>query len=90
MNFMITLHISLFGVFRNSGASSVTLNVPRGSSIIEVKQLLAAQMQRDYPDFASNALFETAVLANDKRVLHNDEQFLEPCTLAILPPVCGG
>lgn len=86
----MTLTISLFGAFRASGADYVVLDVPFGASVAEIKSALAVQMARDFPHFdAANALLN-AVLADEVRVLNNDEVINSSKTLAVLPPVCGG
>lgn len=86
----ITLQIALFGIFRNSGASEITLDVPVNSDLVTVKKQLAVQFARDYPNFSSTHLIETAVLADETRVLNANERLTHSCKLAILPPVCGG
>lgn len=86
----MTLTISLFGAFRASGADFVALNVQMGATVADIKSALAVQMALDFPHFDSASALQNAVLADEMRVLNNDEVISSSKNLAVLPPVCGG
>ncbi|MGL4766767.1 MAG: MoaD/ThiS family protein [Formosimonas sp.] len=87
---MLTFQIALYGVFRNCGVSSVTLHLPAASRVAQIKSQLGEQLAHDYPNFDAAGWLAAAVLANETRVLRDDEVLAESMHLAILPPVCGG
>ncbi len=76
----ITLEIKLYGAFRKQG-ESVTIAVPCGSDMAQVKEILAESL---------GALVQDSVLANDDKILPNSYIFEQDAVISILPPVCGG
>lgn len=91
MSGSITLTISLFGAFRPHGnGEAITLEVPQGASVSEVKNHLKAALKKARPDFDKAALVDESALADDTQILAEDMTLSASTTLAILPPVCGG
>lgn len=87
----ITLTIQLFGAFRPYGAGeAILLDVPQGTSVMDVKNHLKAALKKAWPDFDKEALVDESALADDSQVLVEDATLTESTKLAILPPVCGG
>lgn len=86
------LELRLFGAFRkyDRGQPVVFLEVAAGATGADVKQSLCKYLAQEFEDFDEAELVTESALANDKRVLL-DEEFVDGLgRLAILPPVCGG
>lgn len=91
MSGRIILTISLFGAFRPYGnGNSLTLEVPQGVSISEIKSHLKAALKQSWPDFNKEALVDESAMADDTQVLAENATLAVSTKLAILPPVCGG
>jgi len=90
MSQIVTHTIRMFGVFRNYHPSHMTLSIPDGSSVSAIKAAMAEQLRQHSPGLIENEWMDLSVLANDQRILGNDECLYGAATLAILPPVCGG
>ena len=83
---MNAVAVALFGAFRrHDPAEIVTLHVPDGATVADVRAALAAHLPPDAAPLLADAAF-----ADDERVLHDDEPVLAHARLAVLPPVCGG
>lgn len=83
--------IHLFGALRKFGSEGVlTLEFNEPCSVREIRELLKEKLAREFPLEFQGALIDRAALANDKRVLAEDEQIKETARLSLLPPVCGG
>jgi molybdopterin converting factor subunit 1 len=67
-----------------AGARSVTLDVPEGATVAELRQRLAAVQP------ALAALLERSALAVDGEFAENDQTFSPAAEIALLPPVSGG
>lgn len=80
----ITLHIQLFGAFREYG-ESVELTVPEGSGAQVVRDALAQEL-----GMSDKSLITDSALASENSVLDEQAIFEQDAKLAILPPVCGG
>ncbi len=79
---VITINIKPFGSFRKFG-KTFDLSVPTGSTIAMIKTALQEKLNGE-------GLVSDSVLANENRILR-DEDIVEANTkLSILPPVCGG
>ena len=78
----ITIHMKLFGGFRNFG-ESLDFSVPTGSTIAAVKTALQEKLNGD-------GLVLDSVLANDSSILRDSDVLDADAELSILPPVCGG
>ncbi|MEK6746163.1 MAG: MoaD/ThiS family protein [Pseudomonadota bacterium] len=91
MSGSITLTISLFGAFRPYGnGETMTLEVPQGVNVREVKNHLKVALKKARADFDKAALVDESALADDTQILAEDMTISTSTTLAILPPVCGG
>lgn len=90
MNESITLTIRMFGTFRKHHNGNLLLNASPGITTSTVKDLIAETFRQSIPTFIENDLIDKSVLADNTRILAQDECITESCTLAILPPVCGG
>ncbi len=89
MQNLITLQIKLFGAFRQFQNGPVTLELPSGISVAEVKTALWEKLQEIKPG-ADLALLNASALASSSSVLEANTRLTESQSLAILPPVCGG
>lgn len=88
---MIHLKVRLFGAFRNYGNGEfIEFDVPKNSCIEQVKELLTKKLQALNPEFMNTGLIADSVLASEDSVLDSNRQLTSSCSLAILPPVCGG
>lgn len=91
MSGSITLTISLFGAFRPyANSDALSLEVPQGANIAEIKNRLKAALKQLRPEFDKEALVDDSALADATQVLAEDATLTENTKLAILPPVCGG
>lgn len=82
--------IALYGALRDADASGhVELDVPPGSSIAELRELLAAHLAEHAPAISAN-LVRRSAFASAEEILHNHRAVPEGVELAILPPVSGG
>ena len=87
----IEIKVRLFGAFRRySSASEISLKIASGSSVAEVKTLLAQHLKQLDSGFSEQTLMENSVLADETRILSGTETIQRSARLAILPPVCGG
>lgn len=90
---MITVELRLFGAFRKySEDSSISIEIPqKNCRVSALKEGIASELVRRRPDLKdSNKLVFESALANEKEVLRDNDEIQSSCTLAILPPVCGG
>ena len=90
MSESITLSIRMFGTFRKYHNGNLLLNASPCVTASTVKELIAETFRQSIPTFIENDLIDKSVLADNTRILAQDECITESCTLAILPPVCGG
>jgi molybdopterin converting factor small subunit len=85
------LTLKLFGALRKYGSdSSVTLQLKNGSSISDLKKVLAVKLQELHPDFFDSAILDECAFATEDRVLLAQELVPQTPYIAVLPPVCGG
>jgi molybdopterin converting factor small subunit len=84
---MIRVAVKLFGAFRKYGdGREVTLDLEGPMAVREVKQALARKL-----DAAGvEQLLAESVLATGETILSDDQVIGTECSLAVLPPVCGG
>ena len=88
---MIQVKIRLFGKFRNYGnGESIELEVMKYSNVDEVKNIFTKKLQSLHPEFKNLELILDSVLASEDEVLDSSSKLTSSCSLAILPPVCGG
>lgn len=85
---MIEIKVRLFGLFRSYGlGSEVVLEVPAGTSLNRFKEEFKAKFGSQIGD---SKIVDESAIASESRVLKPEDSLSLPCTLAILPPVCGG
>jgi molybdopterin converting factor small subunit len=88
---MIEIKVRFFGAFRNLGEESgLTLAVPEGLRVSEFKVRLGEVLSERYGTRVDSRLLQESALANEAQVLGSNERIDGSCTVAILPPVCGG
>ena len=92
MSCMIEIKVRLFGAFRKyeTDQAFIFLEVPEASSVERVKTIIASHLSKRFMDFSDDQLIRDSVIADEKRVLEAGDIVNDSCTLAILPPVCGG
>lgn len=84
------IRIDLYGALREADASGhVELEVPAGSRIADLRELLAAHLARHAPGIPAGLVARSA-FASAEEVLHNQRAVPEGVALAVLPPVSGG
>ena len=88
---MITVELRLFGAFRKyAGGATIPVEVPAGCKVGALKESIAQELGRRRPDLRDNQLVFESALANEQELLQDQDEIHASCTLAILPPVCGG
>ena len=89
---MIQIKVRLFGAFRRYETNQVfvAIEVPESSSVEVVKNSIASYFRAKFENFSDGQLIEDSVIADESHVLGANEIIEQSCTLAILPPVCGG
>jgi len=90
MSQTIEITIRLFGAFRKFHNAPLTLFLPAGCSVTDIKTALGHALTSLNPAFADQELLDKSVLADDRAVLAPGATLQQNCQLAILPPVCGG
>ncbi len=86
----VGITIRLFGAFRKFGnGSEIEISVRCGTNLKELRVLLSQYLRENDPKFSETLVVDSAI-ANDTKILTNDFCIEKSCTLAILPPVCGG
>lgn len=82
--------IALYGALREADAGGhVELEVPPGSSIAELRKLLAEHLAVHAPAIPAG-LVRRSAFASAEEILHNHRAVPEGIELAVLPPVSGG
>jgi molybdopterin converting factor small subunit len=82
--------IALFGALREADASgTMELDVPAGSTIAELRELLVAHLAAQAPQVSAD-LVRRCAFATDEEILHNHREVRAGVALAVLPPVSGG
>lgn len=91
MQSRIKVEISLYGAFREiSTNDTLTLEMPHGVTIREVKTALGEEIARRYPKFPQRKLLDSSPFADETTILRNDNILLRDTRLAIIPPISGG
>jgi molybdopterin converting factor small subunit len=82
----VQIQLRLFGAFRRFGDGSV-LSVPlrAGSGISDLRGALAELLGGQHSGLIADSSF-----ADESAILSDDSVFDRDCTVAVLPPVCGG
>lgn len=85
------VRLRLFGAFRDVGAAELTLEVPPGSTVGDLRGHVKAALARMLPARRHDHLVDLSALASDVAILPESHRLdeLDVC-LSILPPVCGG
>jgi molybdopterin converting factor small subunit len=84
------IRIALYGALREAEASGhVELEVPAGSRIAELRELLATHVCEHAPAIPAG-LVRRSAFASAEEILHNHRAVPEGVELAVLPPVSGG
>ena len=92
---MIQIELRLFGVYRkyvkNSNVLQFEMDEKKSTITPQtIKARLAAYLS-DFPSSHSDInLIADSAIANESKILNPEESILNSCSLAILPPVCGG
>lgn len=76
--------IKSYGVFRRIG-ETLDFDIPERSTVGQLKTLISHQLQGQ-----DALLVFDSVLANDQRILSDEDLVNAEENLSILPPVCGG
>ena len=85
------ISVKLFGAFRNHcPQSTLTLDLVPNSTVAEVKIKLEKELSSKSPHSEVSVLLSRSVLADENRILDDQDRISEGMKLAILPPVCGG
>ncbi|SFS14209.1 molybdopterin synthase sulfur carrier subunit [Dyella sp. OK004] len=86
----MNVRIALYGALREADPRGyVELEVPPGSTIATLRELLTAHLSEHAP--AVNVkLVRISAFASDEEILHNHRTVPEDVALAVLPPVSGG
>ncbi len=88
---MLEVKIRLFGAFRKYGnGSEIELKVPPLSPLSVVRNVLVAHLLHLDPDFSDVDLVNDSAFALENEILQGESKIEQACSLAILPPVCGG
>ena len=88
---MIDVQLRLFGAFRSySSELSIPFTLPQACRVNEFKKLIAERLQDLNPELGKSDLVFDSAIANEREVLTEEDTIAESCSLAILPPVCGG
>ncbi|EIM04542.1 MULTISPECIES: MoaD/ThiS family protein [Rhodanobacter] len=84
------VEVSLFGAFRDyQPAAAVTLEVPAGARVADLRSALAAYGRAHWPGFREGLLLRSA-FASQTCVLGEQEVLPESGPVVVLPPVGGG
>lgn len=86
----ITVTITLFGAFRKYDQQFVMLELPKDSSVFEIKKHLESKLLSINTTLSEHGLVKHSVLANDSEILSDTVMLVQDTKLSILPPVCGG
>ncbi|MEK6706726.1 MAG: MoaD/ThiS family protein [Bdellovibrionota bacterium] len=84
---MIDVNVKFFGAFRRYG-SGMVLKLEAGSSVKQLRQELFTKLQKNSHEFGS--LLSESAFADEKSILCDEAIIRDSCTVAVIPPVCGG
>ncbi|MFC4761959.1 MoaD/ThiS family protein [Dyella koreensis] len=86
----MNIRIALYGALREADPRGyVELDVPAGSTIASLRELLTAHL-REHAPAVNPGLVRISAFATDEEILHNHRAVPEGVALAVLPPVSGG
>ena len=81
--------INFYGAFRKYGDHD-TISLPIGSSVDDLKSLLAKHLNKKVPDFSDSQLIRDSAIACNDTIVGPQYKVQRGETVSILPPVCGG
>ncbi|MBT2117019.1 MoaD/ThiS family protein [Dyella sp. LX-66] len=82
--------IALYGALREADPRGwLELDVPSGSTIADLRELLAAHLRERAPQ-VNAGLVRISAFASAEEILHNHREVPDGVELAVLPPVSGG
>lgn len=88
---MIEVKVRLFGAFRKYGdGREIAVELPERSGLNELKSALAGKLRAEHAGFSGDGLLASSAFANEAAILSPDVRFERGCSIAVLPPVCGG
>ncbi|OFZ21253.1 MAG: hypothetical protein A2X94_07285 [Bdellovibrionales bacterium GWB1_55_8] len=81
----------LFGALREYGSpdSMISIEIPAAISIAELRTHLASVIGAQKGDHARSLVLDSAI-ADERRLLTDQDTLPETGTFSLLPPVCGG
>ncbi len=80
----ISIKLVFYGAFKKLG-NDLTLQIPKESSIKDLKDLLAKTSLKE-----DTSLLESSALSNNEEILQDSYIIKADETISLLPPVCGG
>lgn len=85
------VRLRLFGAFREVGGAELTLEVPSGTTVANLRIHVKEALARMLPARRHDQLVDLSALASDSAILPESHLLgdADVC-LSILPPVCGG
>lgn len=87
---MLNITVKLFGGFRKYGnGEEISFSVPENIKVSELKKYLENEISKTNLAVDKN-LIEASVFGNEDEILTAEKTITKDCTLAVLPPVCGG
>lgn len=88
---MIEVKVRLFGAFRKYGdGREIAVGLPERSGLNELKSALAGKLRAEHAGFSGEGLLASSAFADESVLLPPDMKFERSCSVAVLPPVCGG
>jgi len=86
----MNVRIALYGALREADPRGyLELEVPPGSTIEHLRELLAAYLREHAPQ-VNAGLVRISAFASTEEILHNHREVPGDAELAVLPPVSGG
>ncbi len=88
---MIEVRVRLFGAFRKYGdGREIAVELPERSGLGELKSALAVKLRARHAGFRDDGLLASSAFAGETAIFPPDVKFERSCSVAVLPPVCGG
>jgi molybdopterin converting factor small subunit len=83
------IKIKFYGAFRKYGDQE-TISLPAGSSVDDLKNLLAKHLAGKVQNFSDAQLIRDSAIACNDTVVGSDYLVQSDEVVSVLPPVCGG
>lgn len=88
---MIEVRVKLFGAFRKYGdGREIVVELRERSGLGELKSALAEKLRVRHAGFSDGGLLASSAFAGESAILSSEVKFERSCSVAVLPPVCGG